>query len=101
MRQFSANSSSTSVMTPRAGVCIALHGLDREAERVEVVLQVAPAHAGLHAGRFRLGIQADEAVHFPHVEVQPADQADLAAHAVAAAADADLAGPVRQRLHDG
>jgi hypothetical protein len=78
----------------------ALHRAHRQVVPVEHVLQVAPGDAGLHADPVLVGAQPEDAVHAPHVEVQPAGDGDLAAHAEATAADRHLARPLAQRAHD-
>ena len=78
----------------------ALHRAHRQVVRIEHVLQVAPGDAGLHPHPVLGGAQPEHPLHLPHVQVQPAGDGDLAAHAVAAAADRHLARPVAQRAHD-
>jgi len=61
-------------------VGVAVHGPHRQLMRVDEILQIAPAHARLHAHRLRLGAQPHQPVHFAHVEVQAAGDRHLPAH---------------------
>jgi hypothetical protein len=81
-------------------VGVGLHDLDGQVVRIDELLDVAPARAGLHADRALARRERQHAVHRAHVEVQAARAGGLAAHAEAAAADGHRsAGAAHRFLH--
>ena len=67
----------------------ALHDLDGEIRRVDALLDLAPAHACLHSDRSAHGVEGQNAIEVPHVDLKPSGRCSLAAHAVAAPANRD------------
>ena len=66
---------------------IGLHDLDGQVVRIDVLLNFTPGDARLYRDLPFPGVEGNDVVEFPHVELQSVVDSGLPTHAVAATAD--------------
>ena len=79
---------------------IRLHDPHGQVRRVDALLDLTPPRSRLHRDGLGRGIEGQDAVEPPHVDLQRSLGGDLAAHAVARAADGDRSGGAPDRRDD-